>query len=160
MMMATSNGGDLFNGWPEDGEPVELGEPDVIRNEDNILWLRAEIERLRKDRLCRCADEVRCEASAQIASLAAAVNTMHKEAIEQEAEIERLECDLAISRGKHTNAIAEIERLRERLEMYPVKLTTGEVDRGELLSESCDGIACRDETIKLLEAEIERLEKV
>jgi uncharacterized small protein (DUF1192 family) len=26
-------------------------------------------------------------------------------------EIERLECQLAISRGKHTNAIAEIERL-------------------------------------------------
>ena len=25
---------------------IELGEPDVIRNEDNILWLRAEIERL------------------------------------------------------------------------------------------------------------------
>jgi hypothetical protein len=53
---------------------------------------------------------------------------------------------------------AEIERLRERLEMYPVKLTTGEVDRGELLSESCDGIACRDETIKLQDAEIERLQ--
>jgi hypothetical protein len=68
MMMATSNGVDLFNGWPEDGEPVELGEPDVIRNEDNILWLRA-----------------------QIASLAAAVNTMHKEAIEQEKHIAKLE---------------------------------------------------------------------
>jgi len=25
---------------------IELGEPDVIRNEDNILWLRAEIERM------------------------------------------------------------------------------------------------------------------
>ena len=28
---------------------IELGDPDVIRNEDNILWLRAEIERLRKE---------------------------------------------------------------------------------------------------------------
>ena len=25
-----------------------IGEPDVIRKEDNILWLRAEIERLQK----------------------------------------------------------------------------------------------------------------
>jgi hypothetical protein len=32
---------------------------------------------------------------------------------EHEAEIKRLECDLAISRGKHTNAIAEIERLEK-----------------------------------------------
>jgi uncharacterized small protein (DUF1192 family) len=89
MMMATSNGGDLFNGWPEDGEPVELGEPDVIRNEDNILWLRAEIERLYglRDRWTELIEE-------------------------HEAEIERLECDLAISKGKHTNAIAEIERLQ------------------------------------------------
>ena len=57
--------------------------------------LENEIERLRKDRLCRCADEVRCE---------------------MKAEIERLNCALTISRGKHENAIAEIERLREALE--------------------------------------------
>ena len=31
-------------------------------------------------------------------------------------EIERLECSLAISRGKHQNAIDEIERLRAALE--------------------------------------------
>ena len=30
-------------------------------------------------------------------------------------EIERLECHLAISKGKHTSAIEEIERLREAL---------------------------------------------
>ena len=38
--------------------------------------------------------------------------------LRQEAadEIERLECQLAISKGKHTNAIAEIERLRTALE--------------------------------------------
>lgn len=31
------------------GDKIELGEPDVIRNEDNILWLRAEIERLKRE---------------------------------------------------------------------------------------------------------------
>jgi hypothetical protein len=35
---------------------------------------------------------------------------------ELEAEIERLECSLAISRGKHEYAIAEIEQLRAALE--------------------------------------------
>lgn len=35
-----------------------------------------------------------------------------------EAEIERLNCALTISRGKHENAIREIERLQANLEHY------------------------------------------
>jgi hypothetical protein len=53
--------------------------------------LEAEIERLTKG-----WEGLEYETSAQIASLAAAVNTMHKEAIEQEAEIERLKGDIQI----------------------------------------------------------------
>ena len=59
VMMATSNGGDLFNGWPEDGVPVStmsdrdrimalLSPPsqDVHLTVDDARWIKAEIERL------------------------------------------------------------------------------------------------------------------
>jgi chromosome segregation ATPase len=45
------------------------------------------------ERLTKGWEGLEYEASAQIASLAAAVNTMHKEAIEQEKHIAKLEAD-------------------------------------------------------------------
>ena len=53
---------------------IELGEPDAIRNEDNILWLRAEIERL--------------EADAE--NLRNTITSMHLSLKERDAEIDRL----------------------------------------------------------------------
>jgi chromosome segregation ATPase len=93
------------------------------------------VERLRKqelsnslpdDELCSgAADEIErltkgwegleYEASAQIASLAAAVNTMHKEAIEQEKHIAKLEAELFTMRNVFHQQDAEIERLRAAL---------------------------------------------
>lgn len=50
---------------------------------------------------------------------------------------------------------AEIERLRERLEMWPVDPVTGEFNKSaDMLDESCDGIACRDETIRLADRQV------
>ena len=53
-------------------------------------------------------------------------------------------------------AAKEIERLRDRLELYAVK---GDGSRGILLGESCDGIACRDEEIQHQKEKIERLRR-
>lgn len=57
-----------------------IGEPDVIRKEDNILWLRAEIERLRarvdeleKDEACLAATAVDTFEK-RIAELESAIN--------------------------------------------------------------------------------------
>ena len=55
-------------------DKIELGEPDAIRNEDNILWLRAEIERL--------------EADAE--NLRNTITSMHLSLKERDAEIDRL----------------------------------------------------------------------
>ncbi|HNP65939.1 MAG TPA: hypothetical protein PKH39_18570 [Woeseiaceae bacterium] len=51
-------------------------------------------------------------------------------------------------------AADEIERLMERLEMWPVDPKTREFDKSVLLTEDCDGISCRDETINQLEGRI------
>jgi len=48
----------------------------------------------------------------------------------------------------------ELARLRERLEMY---YTDDKGNRIECDSESMDGIACRDETIKLLDKNVSEL---
>jgi hypothetical protein len=53
---------------------------------------------------------------------------------------------------------ATIARLEDRLELWPVDPATGEFDKSMKLGESCDGISCRDETIKLLDERCERLE--
>jgi predicted RNase H-like nuclease (RuvC/YqgF family) len=59
----------------------------------------------------------------------------------------------------------EIEELQDRLEVWPTDPKTGQVDKSIRLGEDCDGIACRDETINLLDenalrlrSEIERLQ--
>ena len=50
------------------------------------------------------------------------------------------------------DAIDRIEQLEDRLEVYS--------SEGVRLGENCDGIACRDETIKCLDKRIEQLEKI
>jgi hypothetical protein len=60
----------------------------------------------------------------------------------------RERADDSLAGRKYREAADEIERLRNRLELYG---TTGSGER-VLLDESCDGIACRDETIAMLDA--------
>jgi uncharacterized small protein (DUF1192 family) len=64
-------------------DKIELGEPDAIRNEDNILWLRAEIERL--------------EADAE--NLRNTITSMHLSLKERDAEIDRLRAALENDSG-------------------------------------------------------------
>lgn len=75
--------------------------------------------------------------------------------------IERLEAIKAFApnecRAVIDEAIQELRRLEDRLELYPVDLDGNEV-RDMRLDEFCDGIACRDATIELLESRIEELE--
>lgn len=55
---------------------------------------------------------------------------------------------------------AEIDRLRERLEMWPVD-KNGDLDKSQpMLNESCDGIACRDETIRQLQHQVDDLREL
>lgn len=78
----------------------------------------AEIERLQSLVLglrerCRIQDGLisdNADLHDEIALLAAQIAKVYD-------EIERLECQLAISKGKHTNAIAEIERLRHEIDV-------------------------------------------
>jgi predicted RNase H-like nuclease (RuvC/YqgF family) len=58
---------------------------------DRYCTMQTEIERLTKG-----WEGLEYETSAEIASLAAAVNTMHKEAIEQEKHIAKLEGDIQV----------------------------------------------------------------
>ena len=70
-----------------------IGEPDVIRKEDNILWLRAEIERLRALHLER-------------------TKTTHKALTERDDEIKRLKFALAICDIPVKRQYKKIERLK------------------------------------------------
>jgi len=54
-----------------------------------------------------------------------------------------------MSDDEYIELMREIARLRRRLEMFD--------DQGRLLPESADGIACRDETIRLQDDRINRL---
>jgi chromosome segregation ATPase len=95
-------------------DKIELGEPDAIRNEDNILWLRAEIERLTGEVDSYRTDYEECYNDLLSETLRA--NTA-------EAEIERLEADAENLRNTITSMHlslkerdAEIDRLRAALE--------------------------------------------
>lgn len=68
-----------------------------------------------------------------------------------QADIER---HLAIISEQET----EIERLMIRLEMWPVDPKTGEFDKSILMTVNTDGIACRDETIRLQDERIDKLQ--
>lgn len=50
-----------------------------------------------------------------------------------------------------------IDQLEQRLELWPVDPASGQPDRSIKLDESCDGIACRDETIRLLDEQRAKL---
>ena len=49
--------------------------------------------------------------------------------------------------GAGMEAAQALRKLSERLEIWPVDPKTSEFDKSIQLDESCDGIACRDETI-------------
>ena len=64
------------------------------------------------------------------------------------AEITKDELDNTVERMQ--KMADRIEQLEDRLEVYS--------SEGVRLGENCDGIACRDETIKCLDKRIEQLE--
>jgi chromosome segregation ATPase len=66
------------------------------------------------------------------------------------AEIERLEAKIEKYKQSHYENRQEIERLEVRVEMTDSK--------GNRVPDGCDGIDCRNETIRLQDQKIERLE--
>jgi chromosome segregation ATPase len=98
----------------------------------------AEIERLKADRdtweaICHTVDKKLQRAKAEIEELRSYLDE----------EREKNEKQVRMTMDAH----AEIERLETRLEMYDTD--------GTRVPEGYDGIACRDETIKRLEADDE-----
>lgn len=75
-----------------------------------------------------------------------------REAADEIERLQRIEKSYIALHAISGEQQAEIERLRERLEVYPVNPSTGEFEKDEMLPTALDGIACRDETIAELEA--------
>lgn len=76
---ATRTTSSIMRDLSEAADEIELlqqAEQDALEINEKLL---AEIERLRKDPLCRCADEVRCEMKAEIERLKDQLSFMTKE---------------------------------------------------------------------------------
>jgi hypothetical protein len=68
---------------------------------------KAEIERLTEDRLCRCADEVRCEMKAEIERLQAVVDAA--EAYFWASNLSQYDADSLDIQGNFEKALAALE---------------------------------------------------